>query len=152
MVAVRCPQVFDGWHEAMLTLRRYGELAVQGVRSAFGSNVGSRLRLRASGRASRSATGRRSLVCAGGLMAEIEEVSVSLTATACDVCGKDPADGFAFINDRRYCHGDDNWFPDDPAGRTCYELSTALRDDLGWSYDQLLGASFSELMALIGLH
>lgn len=33
----------------------------------------------------------------------------------CNACGLKPAEGFAVINDRRYCHGDG----DD--GRTCYE-------------------------------
>ena len=32
----------------------------------------------------------------------------------CKLCGASPADGFASINDDRYCHGDD-------PGSTCYE-------------------------------
>lgn len=34
----------------------------------------------------------------------------------CARCGKDPAEGFAMINDEYFCHGD---FP----GTTCYELA-----------------------------
>lgn len=37
-----------------------------------------------------------------------------MTAQACGLCGKDPAEGFAMLGDVRYCHGD--WTPDP----TCY--------------------------------
>lgn len=36
---------------------------------------------------------------------------------ACGLCGKDPAAGFASIDDVRYCHGDDDPEP------TCYMRS-----------------------------
>lgn len=37
----------------------------------------------------------------------------------CARCGKDPADGHAYIGDARYCHGD----YDDP---TCYMLASQV--------------------------
>jgi hypothetical protein len=35
------------------------------------------------------------------------------TETRCSLCGKDPADGYAFHDDKRYCHGDE-------PGTTCF--------------------------------
>lgn len=53
--------------------------------------------------------------------------------TKCARCGKDPADGFAMLNDDRFCHGDDNWQPGDPwsAKATCYELAQHRGDWFG---------------------
>lgn len=42
-----------------------------------------------------------------------------MSAQVCGLCGRDPAAGFATINDVRYCHGDDDPEP------TCYMRSQA---------------------------
>ena len=38
-----------------------------------------------------------------------------MSRAICGGCGKDPAEGFATVNDVRYCHGDNDPTP------TCYE-------------------------------
>lgn len=48
-----------------------------------------------------------------------------LVGGPCSRCGRDPAEGYAFIDHERFCHGD-NW--DEPFASSCYEL--AQRDIL----------------------
>lgn len=39
-----------------------------------------------------------------------------MSATACGLCGADPAEGMASIDDTRYCHGDE--------GTTCFTVAS----------------------------
>jgi hypothetical protein len=52
-----------------------------------------------------------------------------MSAKRCGICGRDPAAGFAKINDTWYCHGDEDPEP------TCYMRAT-------WDFPDVPAASF----------
>lgn len=55
-----------------------------------------------------------------------------MSAEACGLCGKDPAEGFATVDDVRYCHGD---FTPDP---TCYMAAQApVSQRVDWIVERL---------------
>lgn len=63
---------------------------------------------------------------------EIAQEIAMMSLLTCSRCGRDPALGWAFIGDERYCHGtDEDWdlVNVDPNRPTCYEIVNRNSDE-----------------------